>query len=73
MSKVIGASRNRLYIYVHNMPLAGHIAFGVIDRGTNILQVRPTTICPYNCISVVLMQAPTLAIDKRSLLLIGGT
>jgi uncharacterized Fe-S cluster-containing radical SAM superfamily enzyme len=50
MSKVIGASRNRLYIYVHNMPLVGHIAFGVIDRGTNILQVRPTTICPYNCI-----------------------
>lgn len=50
MSKVIGGSRNRLYIYVHGMPLVGHIAFGVIDRGTNILQVRPTTICPYNCI-----------------------
>lgn len=31
-------------------PLIGHIAFGVIDRGTNVLQVRPTTICPQSCI-----------------------
>jgi len=31
-------------------PLLGHIAFGVIDRGTNILQVRPSTLCPHNCI-----------------------
>jgi len=33
-----------------NYPLIGHIAFGVIDRGTNVLQVRPTTICHMNCI-----------------------
>ncbi|MCI4436298.1 MAG: radical SAM protein [Ignisphaera sp.] len=50
MSRVIGSSRGRLYIYVDDVPLIGHIAFGVLDRGTNILQVRPTTICPYNCI-----------------------
>jgi uncharacterized Fe-S cluster-containing radical SAM superfamily enzyme len=50
MSRVIGGSRGRLYIYVNDVPLVGHIAFGVVDRGTNILQVRPTTICPYNCI-----------------------
>ena len=31
-------------------PLLGHIAFGVIDRGTNVLQVRPTTICVLNCV-----------------------
>jgi len=31
-------------------PLIGHIAFGVIDRGTNVLQVRPTTVCPQSCI-----------------------
>jgi hypothetical protein len=31
-------------------PLMGNIAFGVIDRGTNVLQVRPTTICALSCI-----------------------
>lgn len=32
------------------IPLVGHIAFGVIDRGTNIIQVRPTSVCNLNCI-----------------------
>ncbi len=31
-------------------PLIGTVFIGVIDRGTNVLQVRPTTICPLNCI-----------------------
>jgi uncharacterized Fe-S cluster-containing radical SAM superfamily enzyme len=31
-------------------PLLGHIAFGVIDRGTNVLQVRPTTLCVLSCV-----------------------
>ena len=31
-------------------PLMGHIAFGVIERGTNVIQVRPTTICFHDCI-----------------------
>lgn len=31
-------------------PAHGYIAFGVIDRGTNVVQARPTTICPQNCI-----------------------
>jgi len=32
------------------LPLVGHIAFGVLDRGTNVLQVRPSTLCPHNCV-----------------------
>ncbi len=32
------------------VPLLGHIAFGIIDRGTNVLQVRPTSLCPLSCI-----------------------
>uniref|UniRef100_A0A7C4B952 Radical SAM protein n=1 Tax=Thermofilum pendens TaxID=2269 RepID=A0A7C4B952_THEPE len=32
------------------IPLIGHIAFGVIDRGTNLLQVRPTSFCPLSCV-----------------------
>ncbi|HII15410.1 MAG TPA: radical SAM protein [Nanoarchaeota archaeon] len=31
------------------IPLIGCIAFGIIDRGTNLLQVRPTTVCNLKC------------------------
>ncbi len=31
-------------------PLLGAVFIGVIDRGTNVLQVRPTTLCPISCI-----------------------
>ncbi len=32
------------------IPLLGHPAFGIIDRGTNLIQVRPLTGCNLNCI-----------------------
>ncbi|MEM4035910.1 MAG: radical SAM protein [Fervidicoccaceae archaeon] len=31
------------------LPLIGHIAFGVIDRGYNIVQVRATSLCVLSC------------------------
>ncbi len=33
-----------------SVPLIGTPAFGVIDRGTNLIQVRPTSVCPLSCI-----------------------
>lgn len=30
-------------------PLIGVLAYGIIDRGTNLLQVRPTSVCNINC------------------------
>jgi len=39
-----------LYEVAPPTPLVGHIAFGVIDRGTTVLQVRPSTHCPHACI-----------------------
>ena len=33
-----------------DIPLIGHTAFGIIDRGTNLLQVRPSSGCNLNCI-----------------------
>jgi len=39
-----------LYGIDGELPLIGHIAFGVIDRGTNLLQLRPTSFCPLSCI-----------------------
>ena len=32
------------------IPLMGCIAFGIIDRGSNLLQIRPTTCCNLKCI-----------------------
>lgn len=32
------------------IPLIGCIAFGIIDRRTNLLQIRPTTVCNLNCV-----------------------
>ncbi len=33
-----------------SVPLVGCIAFGLIDRGTNVIQVRPISTCPLSCI-----------------------
>ncbi len=35
---------------VSKIPLIGNIAFGIIDRGTNLLQIRPWSACNLNCI-----------------------
>ncbi len=32
------------------IPLVGCIAFGIIDRGTDMIQVRPTSVCNQKCI-----------------------
>lgn len=37
-------------ILIRDIPLLGCIAFGIIDRGTNVLQVRPISECPLACI-----------------------
>ncbi len=37
-------------ILIRDIPLLGCIAFGIIDRGTNVLQVRPISECPLSCI-----------------------
>ncbi|MCG2894733.1 MAG: radical SAM protein [Vulcanisaeta sp.] len=32
------------------VPQVGTLAFGIVDRGTNVIEVRPTTLCPLSCI-----------------------
>ena len=47
-------------IYVHRnsgMPLIGSIDFGIIDRNTNIIEVRPITGCNLGCIYCSVDQA----------------
>ncbi len=50
--KPIGRFKDGRIVYTidSSEPLLGLLPIGVIDRGTNVLQVRPTTICPLNCI-----------------------
>ncbi len=42
--------RRRVIRLGREVPMMGAISFGVIDRGTNVLQIRPTTLCPLSCI-----------------------
>lgn len=49
--RLLGRFHGRQVLWVEDpIPLVGHIAFGVLDRGTNVLQVRPTTLCQHSCI-----------------------
>ncbi len=44
---------NKPTIYIHknsNIPLIGNVAFGLIDRNTNIIEVKPITSCNIKCI-----------------------
>ena len=38
------------HILIRDIPLFGCIAFGIIDRGTNVLQVRPISECTLSCV-----------------------
>lgn len=38
------------YIYEGMIPLLGSLYFGVVDRNTNIIEIRPITGCNLNCI-----------------------
>lgn len=51
--KVLNRVTGRELVFVtkeSGIPLLGHSAFGIIDRGTNLLQVRCITGCNLNCI-----------------------
>ena len=51
--RVLHHTTKRPLVYVSKesgIPLLGHAAFGIIDRGTNLIQVRPITGCNLNCI-----------------------
>lgn len=44
---------NKPTIYIHKnsgIPLIGNIAFGLIDRGTNVIEIKPITSCNLKCI-----------------------
>lgn len=51
--KVINRVTGRELVFItkeSGIPLFGSVSFGIIDRGTNLIQVRPITGCNLNCI-----------------------
>jgi len=50
LRRITKVCNRNVYLVDEPIPLLGHIAFGIIDRGANVLQVRPSTICFHSCI-----------------------
>jgi hypothetical protein len=51
MSALVETSAHTATVKIdESIPLIGCIAFGLIDRGTNVIQVRPISTCPLSCI-----------------------
>lgn len=51
MSALVKTSVPKAFVKIdESTPLVGCIAFGLIDRGTNLIQVRPTSTCPLSCL-----------------------
>lgn len=44
---------NKKTIYIHQnsaIPLIGNVAFGLVDRGTSLIEIKPITSCNLSCI-----------------------
>jgi uncharacterized Fe-S cluster-containing radical SAM superfamily enzyme len=51
MSALIKPSAHTTLVKIdESIPLFGCISFGLIDRGTNVIQVRPISTCPLSCV-----------------------
>ncbi|MFQ6074012.1 MAG: radical SAM protein, partial [Candidatus Bathyarchaeia archaeon] len=51
MSALVETSAQTALVKIdESVPLVGCIAFGLIDRGTNLIQMRPISTCPLSCI-----------------------
>lgn len=51
--KLKNSLNNKPTIYIHKnlgIPLIGNVAFGLIDRNTNIIEIKPITSCNLKCI-----------------------
>ncbi len=50
---LINSLNNKPTVYIHKnsgIPLIGNVAFGLVDRDTNIIEVKPITSCNMRCI-----------------------
>ena len=51
---------NTLYIHKNSgIPLIGSLSFGIIDRGSNMLEIKPLTSCNADCIFCSVDEGPS--------------
>ncbi|MBW2999785.1 radical SAM protein [Candidatus Woesearchaeota archaeon] len=53
ITKLKSKLQNKDAVYIHSnsgIPLIGNISFGLVDRGTSCIEVKPVTGCNLNCI-----------------------
>ena len=49
-------------LYIHknsNIPLFGSLSFGIVDKGSNMLEIKPLTSCNADCIFCSVDEGPT--------------
>ncbi len=54
--------RRKIVKVAENIPMVGIRAFGIVDMGTNIVEVRPTSLCPLSCIFCSVNAGPNSSI-----------
>jgi Predicted Fe-S oxidoreductase len=42
--------RRREIYFLDGVPQVGTRYYGIVDQGTNVVEVRPTSLCPLNCV-----------------------
>ncbi len=60
-SRLMNVYTGRSIVYIHkgmDVPLLGYNAFGLIDRGTNLIQVRGVTGCNLSCVFCSVDEGP---------------
>jgi uncharacterized Fe-S cluster-containing radical SAM superfamily enzyme len=67
-SKFGVSSIGKVAIISRPFPLVGHIAFGIIDRGYNNLQVRVSSLCPLSCLFCSVAAGPHSSRETEFLL-----
>ncbi len=53
MKELKNSLNGRRAVYIHKnsgIPLIGNISFGIVDRGSSLIEVKPITSCVLNCI-----------------------
>ncbi|MFP3349397.1 MAG: hypothetical protein RXN90_08730 [Thermoproteus sp.] len=52
--------RRREIYFLDEVPQVGTRYYGIVDQGTNVVEVRPTSLCPLNFPTIALRQLSRL-------------
>ncbi len=64
--KVFSVQRGTGVVFrVSGIPMVGTLYFGLVDRGTNVVEVRPTSVCALSCIFCSVNAGPKSRIRRN--------